>query len=74
MSERLKALAERCGVALHYQDARGNTVSTDLRVVAKLLQSMGVLTEDGEESRAMREEPRPSAGPGGTSSKRSGIC
>jgi 4-alpha-glucanotransferase len=57
MSERLKALAERYGVALNYHDARGNTVSTDLRVVAKLLQSMGVLTEDGEESCAMREEP-----------------
>jgi len=57
MSERLKALAQRYGVALHYQDARGNRVSTDLGVVAKLLQSMGVLTEDGEECRAMREEP-----------------
>jgi 4-alpha-glucanotransferase len=57
MSERLKALAQRHGVALHYQDARGNSVSTDLGVVAKLLQSMGVLTEEGEECRAIREEP-----------------
>jgi hypothetical protein len=57
MSEPLKALAQRYGVALHYQDARGNRVSTDPGVVAKLLQSMGVLTKEGEECRAMREEP-----------------
>ena len=57
MSERLKALARRFGVALQYQDARGNTVSTDLRVVAKLLQGMRVLTEDGKERGASMEEP-----------------
>jgi 4-alpha-glucanotransferase len=57
MSEHLKALAERHGIALHYQDARGNTVSTDLRVVAKLLQSMGVLTEDCTECGTRMEEP-----------------
>jgi 4-alpha-glucanotransferase len=57
MSERLKALAEKYGVSLHYQNARGNTVPTDLRVVAKLLQSMRVLTEGGEERDAMTEEP-----------------
>ena len=43
MSERLKALAQRYGVALHYQDARGNTVSTDLGVVAKLCDVVSVI-------------------------------
>jgi hypothetical protein len=43
MSERLKGLAERYGIALNYLDARGNTVSTDLHVVAKLLRSMRIL-------------------------------
>ncbi len=57
MSEHVKALAERYGVALDYQDARGKTVSADLGVVAKLLQNMGVPTEDEEKSRATREEP-----------------
>ena len=57
MSESLKALAEKYGIALHYQDARGNTVSTDLRVVAKLLQSMRVITEDGNQRGASMEEP-----------------
>lgn len=61
MSERLKALAERYGIALHYQDARGNTVSTDLRVVAKLLQGMRVLTEDGKERAAPVDQPLLSA-------------
>jgi len=55
MSERLKGLAERYGIALNYLDARGNTVSTDLRVVAKLLRSMRILTEDGEERQAEAE-------------------
>jgi hypothetical protein len=40
MSERLKALAEKYGVALHYQDARGNTVLTKINVVALLSQKM----------------------------------
>ena len=57
MSERLKAIAERYGIALHYQDARGNTVSTDLRVVNQLLRSMGVLTADTGDCRASIEEP-----------------
>jgi 4-alpha-glucanotransferase len=57
MSEHVKALAERYGVALHYQDARGKKVSADFGVVTKILQSMGVPTEDEEESRATREEP-----------------
>jgi len=50
MSDRLRMLAERHGVELHYRDARGSTVSADLRVVARLLQDMGVLSgnEDGE--------------------------
>jgi 4-alpha-glucanotransferase len=57
MSERLKAIAERYGIALQYQDARGNTVSTDLRVVNQLLRSMGVLTADTGDCRASIEEP-----------------
>jgi hypothetical protein len=48
MSERLKALAERYGIALSYQNAHGSVVPTDPRVVEKLLQGMRVLTEDGE--------------------------
>ena len=40
MSERLKALAEKYGVALRYQDARGNTVLTKINVVALLSQKM----------------------------------
>ena len=56
MSERLQTLAQKYGIALHYQDARGNRVSTDLGIVARLLRSMGVPTEDGEEGRTMRKE------------------
>jgi hypothetical protein len=56
MSERVKALAQRYGIALSYQNARGTTVSTDLRVVAKLLQGMRVLTEDGEELQAEKDK------------------
>ena len=40
MSERLKPLAEKYGVALHYQDALGNTVLTKINVVALLSQKM----------------------------------
>jgi hypothetical protein len=47
MSEPLKAIAKKYGVALDYEDARGKMVSTDLRVVKKLLQSMGVLSANG---------------------------
>ena len=49
MSERLKPLAEKYGVALHYQDALGNTVLTKINVVALLSQKMGVLFDNGEE-------------------------
>lgn len=49
MSDHLKALAERYGVALHYQNARGEIVPTDLQVVSKLLQSMRLLTENDKE-------------------------
>jgi 4-alpha-glucanotransferase len=56
MSERLKALAERYGIALSYQNAHGSIVPTDLRVVEKLLQGMRVLTEDGEELQAEKDK------------------
>jgi hypothetical protein len=56
MSERLTALAEKYGVALHYQDARGMTVSTDLHVVATLLQKMGVLSDNREERDKLADE------------------
>jgi hypothetical protein len=36
MSERLEALAKRYGIALSYQNARGTTVPTDIRIVANL--------------------------------------
>jgi hypothetical protein len=56
MSETLKALAERYGIALHYKDARGKTVPANLQTVYKLLQNMGVLLANGEECNTLADE------------------
>lgn len=46
-SDQIKSLASRHGIAMTFEDARGNIVETDSDVARKLLISMGVLDEFG---------------------------
>ena len=47
-SEHIKKLAETYGVALQYENARGDVVSTDVGMLTKLLENMGVRSAVGE--------------------------
>lgn len=47
-AEQIKCLASRYGIALTFEDARGNTVETDIGIIRRLLISMGVLPPQGD--------------------------
>jgi 4-alpha-glucanotransferase len=42
MSDNLEGLAAEYRIAMHYENARGETVATDIQVISRLLESMGV--------------------------------
>lgn len=60
-AEQIRLLAARYGIALTFEDARGNTIKTDQQVIEKLLVSMGALTARGEVSENARPSPLPPA-------------
>jgi 4-alpha-glucanotransferase len=54
-SKYIKQLAKTYGIALQYEDARGDVVSTDVGVLTKLLENMGVLSAERERAEGTTE-------------------